>query len=160
MPGEDVPLLVINTNSGSSSEATSFDLRGKIPLHATTSNSDPYITRTVFTHTDDTTSSSSPESVPVVASTSITRQPPQRFGEWVYDEHQSIRDAIRIPKLAWLLHPEYKNPTSYQEATSLPEPKLWLKAMKSEIESSKVNKTWELVASSYKTPRYQKKSGF
>ena len=39
-----------------------------------------------------------------------------------------------------------QEPTSYQETTSLPGPEPWLKAMKSEIESSKVNKTQKLVA--------------
>ena len=36
--------------------------------------------------------------------------------------------------------------STYQEAMSLPEAELWLKGMKSEIESLKVNKTWKLVA--------------
>ena len=35
---------------------------------------------------------------------------------------------------------------TYQEAMSLPEAELWLQAMKSEVESLKVNKTWKLVA--------------
>jgi len=35
---------------------------------------------------------------------------------------------------------------TYQEAMSLPEAEIWLKAVKSEIESLKVNKTWKLVA--------------
>jgi hypothetical protein len=49
-------------------------------------------------------------------------------------------------KLAWLPHPRIQEPTSYQEAMSLPETELWLKAMKAEIESLKDNKTWKLVA--------------
>ena len=81
MPRKGVPLAAINTDSGSNSETTPIDLRVEIPLHTTSSDSDPYgITRTVFTHTDDTSSSSSLESVPVVTSTLRTRQPPQRFG--------------------------------------------------------------------------------
>ena len=39
-----------------------------------------------------------------------------------------------------------QEPTSYQEVVSLPEAELWLKAMKIEIESLKVNKAWKLVA--------------
>jgi hypothetical protein len=147
MPRKDEPLPAINTDSGSSSETNPIDLRVEIPLHPTSSDSDPYdITRTVFTHTDDTASSSSTESVPVVTSTFRTRQPPQRFGEWVYDEHQSIRDAIRISEACMASTSRIQEPTSYQEAMSLPEAELWLKAMKAEIESLKVNKTWKLVA--------------
>ena len=147
MPRKGVPLAAINTDSGSNSETTPIDLRVEIPLHTTSSDSDPYdITRTALTHTDDTTSSSSQESVPVVTSTLRTRQPPQRFGEWVYDEHQSIRDAIRISEACMASTSRIQEPTSYQEAMSLPEAKLWLKAMKAEIESLKVNKTWKLVA--------------
>ena len=58
-----------------------------------------------------------------------TRQPPQRFGEWVYDEHQSIRDAIRISEACMASTSRKQEPTSYQEAMSLPEAGLWLKAM-------------------------------
>ena len=82
----------------------------------------------------------------MVTSTFRTRQPPQRFGEWVYDEHQSIRDAIRISEACMASTSIIQEPTSYQEAMSLPEAELWLKAMKAEIESLKVNKTWKLVA--------------
>lgn len=100
---------------------------------------------TVFTHTNDTDSSSSPESVPVVTSTNKTRQAPQRFGIWIYDEYQSIWDAIRISEACMASTFGIQEPT-YQEAMSLPEAEIWLKAVKSEIESLKVNKTWKLVA--------------
>ena len=82
----------------------------------------------------------------MVTSTSRTRQPPQRFGEWVYDEHQSIRDAIRISNACMASTSTIQEPASYPRSTSLPEAELWLKAMKSEIMSSKVNKTRKLVA--------------
>ena len=69
-PREDVPLAAINTDSSSSSEANPIDLRVEIPLYNNSSDSDPYeTTRTIFTHTDNTTSSSSPKSVHVVTST-------------------------------------------------------------------------------------------
>lgn len=73
MPREDIPLSVINTDSSSSSEATSIDLR--VEIHYT-----PLffililmaLLRDSFNQTNDTTYSSSPESVLVVTSTSGT----------------------------------------------------------------------------------------
>ena len=100
---------------------------------------------TIFTHTDDIACSSSPETVPMVTSTTRTRQVPQRFGVWIYDEHHSIWDAIRISE-AWMASTFKIQEPTYQEAMSLPEAELWLQAMKSEVESLKVNKTWKLVA--------------
>ena len=52
-----------------------------------------------------------------------------------------MRDAIRISEACMASTSKIQEPTSYQEAMSLPEAALWLKAMKTEIESLKVNKT-------------------
>jgi len=70
---------------------------------------------------------------PEVRRSERSRHEPDRFGDWVTDDH-----ALFII--------ESDEPTSYEEALIGPDSDKWLEAAKSEMESMSQNNVWTLVA--------------
>jgi len=70
---------------------------------------------------------------PEVRRSERSRHEPDRFEDWVTDDHT-------------LFIIESDEPTSYEEALMDPDSDKWLEAAKSKMESMSQNKVWTLVA--------------